>query len=50
MMMMMVDLMEEECVGNDYNICSKGAPKSNESPSTMKESTKKNAIETSTSK
>jgi hypothetical protein len=28
--------MEEACVGNDYNLWSKGAPTSNDSPSTSK--------------
>ena len=28
--------MEEACIGNDYNIRSKGAPKMNDSPSTSK--------------
>ena len=28
--------MEEACLGNDYNICSKGAPKTNDSPSTSR--------------
>ena len=28
--------MEEACVGNDYNIHSKGAPKTNDFPSTSK--------------
>jgi hypothetical protein len=44
------DIMEEACVGNDYNIQSKGAPKSNDSPSTMKTDINKNATEASTSK
>ena len=30
------DIMEEACVGNDYNIRSKGAPKINDFPSTSK--------------
>ena len=30
------DIMEEACVGNDYNIQSKGAPKINDFPSTSK--------------
>jgi hypothetical protein len=30
------DIMEEACVGNDYNLRSKGAPKTNYSPSTSK--------------
>jgi uncharacterized protein (DUF4415 family) len=34
------DIMEEACLGNDYNLCSKRAPKSNESPSTSKTNTK----------
>ena len=29
-------IMEEACVGTDYNIRSKGAPKTNYSPSTLK--------------
>ena len=32
--------MEEACVGNNYNFQSKGAPKTNDSPSTLKMSTK----------
>ena len=44
------DIMEEACVINDYNISSKGAPKLNDSPSTMKTNTKKNTTETSTFK
>ena len=43
------DIMEEACVGNDYNIHNKGAPKSNDSPYTLKTITKNNATETSTS-
>ena len=39
------DIMEEACVGNDYKIHSKGPPKSNDSPSTMKTNTRKNSIE-----
>ena len=34
------DIMEEAYVCHDYNICSKGAPKSNDSPSTTKTNTK----------
>ena len=30
------DIMEEACVGNDYNILSKDAPKINDFPSTLK--------------
>jgi hypothetical protein len=30
------DIMEEACVGNDYNIWSKDAPKINDFPSTLK--------------
>ena len=30
------DIIEEACVGNDYNIWSKGAPKINDFPSTTK--------------
>ena len=30
------DIMEEACVGNDYNIQSKDAPKINDFPSTSK--------------
>ena len=30
------DIMEEACVGNDYNIRSEGAPKINDFPSTLK--------------
>ena len=30
------DIMEETCVGNGYNLRSKGAPKTNDSPSTSK--------------
>ena len=35
------DVMEESCVGNDYNILSKGVPTSNNSPSTLKMSMRK---------
>ena len=35
------DIMEKACVGNDYNPRSKGAPKTNDSPSSSKLSTKK---------
>ena len=35
------DVLEEACVGNDYNLQSKGVPKSNDSPSTLKMATKK---------
>ena len=35
------DVIEEACVGNDYNLRSKGAPKSSESTSTFKMATKK---------
>ena len=44
------DIIEKACIGNDYNLCSKGAPKLNDSPSTMNTNTKKNATENSTSK
>ena len=30
------DIMEEACIGNDYNLRIKGAPKTNDSPSTSK--------------
>ena len=30
------DIMEEACMGNYYNIWSKGAPKTNDSPYTLK--------------
>ena len=30
------DIMEEACVGNDFNLQSKGAPKINDFPSTFK--------------
>ena len=30
------DIMEEACVGNNYNIQSKGAPTTNDFPSTSK--------------
>ena len=30
------DIMEEACVGNNYNLRSKGEPKTNDSPSTSK--------------
>jgi hypothetical protein len=43
------DVMEEACVGNNYNIQSNGSPKLNDSPSTTKTNTKKNATTTSTS-
>ena len=42
--------MEEACVGNDYNLCSKGALKLDDSPSTMKTDTKNNTMVASTSK
>jgi hypothetical protein len=29
------DVLEEACVGNDYNLWSKGAPKANDSPSLL---------------
>ena len=32
--------MEEACIGNDYNIRSKGAPKMNDTPSTSKTNNK----------
>ena len=32
--------MEEACIGNDYNLRSKGAPKMNDSPSTSKTNNK----------
>ena len=35
------DIMEESCVGNDYNLQRKGAPKTNHSPSTSKMNVKK---------
>ena len=45
------DVMEEACVGNDYNLRSKGAPTSNDSPSTLKMTMKKTpTTTTSTSK
>ena len=44
------DIMEEACVGNDNNLRSKGAPKSNGSPSTIKTNTRKNTTVASTSK
>ena len=34
------DIMEEACIGNDYNIRSKGAPKTNDTPSTSKTNNK----------
>jgi hypothetical protein len=30
------DIIEEACVGNNYNLRSKGAPKTNNSPTTSK--------------
>ena len=33
------DIMEEACVGNDYNFWSKGASKINDFPSTLKTTT-----------
>ena len=36
------DIMEDECVGHDYNIISKGTPKSNDSSSTSTTIAKKN--------
>ena len=45
------DIMEEACLGNDYNICSKGPPTQNELPSTSKTNTKNSASkQTSTDK
>lgn len=45
------DIMEEACLGNDYNIRSKGARKSNESTSTSKTNTKNSTSkQTSTDK
>ena len=44
------DIMEEACVGHDYNIHNKGSPKLNDSSSTKKTNTKKNTMKTSTSK
>ena len=35
-------IMEEAYIGHGYNLCSKGAPKSNDSPFTIKTNTKKN--------
>ena len=32
--------MEEACIGNDYNLWSKGAPKTNDTPSTSKTNNK----------
>ena len=40
------DIMEEACVGHDYNLHSKGAPKTNESPSTSKTNTKEFYLQT----
>ena len=34
------DIMEEACIGNDYNLQSKEAPKTNDSPSTSKMNSK----------
>jgi hypothetical protein len=34
------EIMEEACIGHDYNIHSKGTPKSNDSPYTVKKSAK----------
>ena len=36
------DIMEEACVGHDYNLHSRGTPKSNDSPYTVKTIAKKN--------
>ena len=45
------DILEEACVGHDYNLCGKGTPKPNDSPSTTKTVVKKNLTTlTSTSK
>lgn len=38
------DIMEESCVGHDYNLHSKGTPKSNDSPSPAKTVEKKTPI------
>ena len=35
------DIMEEACVGHDYNLRSKGTPKSNDSPPAIKTSANK---------
>ena len=35
--------MEEACIGNDYNLQSKGAPKMDDSPSTLKMNNKSSA-------
>ena len=35
------DVMDEACVGNDYNIQSKGSPTCNNTPSTLNMDTKK---------
>ena len=40
------DVMGEACVGNDYNLRSKGAPTSSNSPSTLKKATKKSSTAT----
>ena len=37
------DIMEEACVGHDYNLCSKGTPKSNDSPFASKTVAKRNS-------
>ena len=44
------DIMEEACVGHDYNVCNKGTPKSNDSPATIKTNTNNNTTTTSTYK
>ena len=45
------DIMEEACLGNDYNLHSKGATRSNETPFNLKTNTKKyTSKQTSTDK
>ena len=44
------DIIEEACLGNDYNLHSKGAPKTNDSSATSKMITKKTPTTTTSSK
>ena len=44
------DVMEEDCVGNDYNLQSKGVPMSNNSPTSKKATNKTPTTTTSTPK
>ena len=44
------DIMEEACVGNDYNLQSMGTPKSNDSSSTFKTIAKKTTLAATSTK